>query len=145
MIRDLEPDDVKVCTEIVRLNWGDNEARRFERQIKAAFSAADNSPHYYVCELDRNIIGFAGMMPSYIMYDIWDFIWINIHPEFQKQHIGSQLTWFRIHEAQRLGASAIHLMTQHTTYFQRFGFKPVHTYSGAGWKFMVRQLRAVQL
>ena len=145
MIRDIEKDDVKICSEIIRLNWGESEATRFERQIRSAFINTENQPHYYVCEVDKRVVGFAGMMPSCIMYGIWDFIWINIHPEFQKQFIGSQLTWFRIHEAQRLGASAIHLMTQNELFFNKFGFKRVHAYHGSRWVLMVKQLKVVQL
>lgn len=143
MIRDIEYDDVDACFEILKLNWSETQANEFRQASRHSYYGAN----YYVCELDKKVVGFAGMMKSYLMTGIWDFIWINIHPEYQKQHIGSQLTWFRIHEAQRLGASAINLMTQHpnTEFFKKFGFKHIHEYSGAGWTLMTKQLKAVQL
>jgi N-acetylglutamate synthase-like GNAT family acetyltransferase len=148
MIRDLEKDDIYSCVEIVKLNWGESESIRFAKQIQHAFDTTEYSPHYYVCELNGIVVGFAGMMPSHIMHNFWDFIWINIHPSYTKAGIGTQLTWFRIHEVQRQKGSVIQLITKEFDFFRKFGFQKVHSYASdtsKNWLLMVKQLTTVHL
>lgn len=148
MIRDFEKSDIPACISIVKFNWGEAESIRFAKEIYHTFDITEYSPHYYVFEMNNEVAGFAGMMPSHLMHNIWDFIWVNVDPTYKQTGIGTQLTWFRIHEAQRQGATAIHLMTKDTNFFKKFGFLKVHTYQGSpgnSWMLMVKQLATVHL
>lgn len=145
MIRDLEPSDVPACTEIVRANWNDGVADRFVDEVNHAFNNTMKwPPQYFVYEQGKLVLGFAGMIPSWQMHGIWDFVWINVCPTAQRQQIGQQLTSMRISEVIRRKGCVINLMTHTPVYFRRFGFEITHTYKG-GWIGMTLQLRELSL
>jgi N-acetylglutamate synthase-like GNAT family acetyltransferase len=147
MIRDLEPADVAECVEIVRLNWGDGVADRFSDEVSHAFNNTMRwPPQYFVYDEPKTnkILGFAGMIPSWVMHGVWDFIWINVAEEARGQNIGLQLTTFRISEVTRQSGKVINLMTQAPGFFSKLGFESTHTYHG-GWKSMTLQLRELNL
>lgn len=137
-IREMVEADIPRCVEITRLNWGDRTAGRTERELRLLL--ANRSATYYVTVEPSGVIsGFAGMMPSWLMHDVWDFIWINIHPEFMQWGLGRALTEHRIKEVIDRKGAAIHLITQKHAFFKKFGFAIVRGY-GHGWALMVRQL-----
>jgi hypothetical protein len=35
----------------------------------------DEPPRYFVATENGEVLGFAGMIPSWIMKGVWDFIW----------------------------------------------------------------------
>lgn len=145
MIRDLEKADIPACIAIVLDNWNQDTADRFSHEISHALNGSMKwPPEYFVFEISKEIVGFAGMMPSWLMYGVWDLIWINVKKDFQGQSIGSQLTHLRISEIDRLGGSVINLMTKNTKFFSKFSFKTTYRYQG-GWNLMTRQLRTLQL
>lgn len=142
MIREMQESDIPQCIYIVEKNWGDKVAQRAEIEVRCLFK--NQLAMYYVIELNHTVVGWAGMMPSHLMNDIWDFIWINIHPDFKKQGLGRDLTNFRINMVSEMGGSAIHLMTKRYKFFKSMGFKAVHVYQG-NWVLMIRQLKTVEL
>lgn len=144
MIRDLEKSDVPACIEIVRSNWDDCVANRFSVEIDQAFNARTHQPHYFVCDLHGQIQGFIGVMPSWIMYNFWDVVWVNTHHDHQNSGVATTLIWFALHEIRRKRGAAVQLVTKQEDFFKKFGFRKVHTYSDV-WKLMVKQLTPVDL
>lgn len=143
-IREIEKRDVWACTNIVAENWGAVVADRFWDEVQHAWLHGFKwPPRYYVAEEGGVILGFAGMMESWLMHGVWDLIWINVRKEHQGRGVGKLLTERRLHEIDRLKGSAINLMTQKPEFFERFGFAEVATLDD--WKLMTKQLRKVKI
>jgi len=147
MIRDLRPDDIAACIEIVCSNWGDEVAAKATLEMNHAFlSGMVWPPIYFVAEENGKICGFAGMMQSWIMHGVWDFIWINISREHQMKGLGRALTEHRIAEVKRRGGSLIHLMTKRVGFFEKMGFRRIVTYGDDNcWSMMTYQLNMIDL
>jgi N-acetylglutamate synthase-like GNAT family acetyltransferase len=141
-IRELEKRDIHACTEIVRDNWGDLVAERFWDEIQHAFHKNMKwPPEYFVFEEEGEIVGFAGMMESWQMHKVMDFIWINVKREYQGYGIGRALTEYRIERCRAYDMRAINLMTQKPNFFEPFGFIMSFVYEGEGmWVSMTKQL-----
>jgi [ribosomal protein S18]-alanine N-acetyltransferase len=142
MIREMSLTDLPACATIVHANFGPEISVRAEAELRHGI--VDNLAMYYVYEVEGEVIGFAGMMPSWIMQDVWDFIWINIYPDFQGKGIGKALTLHRIREVRKFKGAVIHLMTQKPAFFIQFGFRAVHLYRD-DWYLMARQLKVLKL
>ena len=87
-IRPIRQADIDSCYLIVQDNWNEEAADRFLGEVSQVWSDMAEPPIYYVAEMDGCVVGFAGMMRSWIMYGVWDFIWINIKKEFQQEGVG---------------------------------------------------------
>src|SRR5277367_5550008 len=145
MIRMMAKSDVPACVEIVRDNWSIQIANRFYDEVQHSWGVNMKwPPQYFVYEKDKQVAGFAGMMPSWRMHNAWDFIWINIKLDYQGQGMGHALTRYRIQKADMQGASVIELMTRNPEFFETLGFKRHHDYEG-GWVSMGLQLRKMEL
>ncbi len=150
MIREAWITDRKALKELVRINFGDGPAERFLSEFGHAFVKMwDWPPQYFVYEIDGKAVGFAGMMPSWIMNGIWDFIWINVHPDHHGKGIGKALTEYRIQMVKNAGGTAIHLVTREVEFFERLGFTPAQDYytgdDTPSWVLMTMQLGPVSL
>jgi N-acetylglutamate synthase-like GNAT family acetyltransferase len=143
-IRRLRNDDISACQEIVRTNWNDEIALRFREEVDHVLTNMAWPPIYFVAEEDGVIVGFAGMMESWLMEGVWDFIWINVHIDHHGKGIGKALTKHRINEVIFRGGAAIHLMTRQPEYFEQFDFAISHSYVG-GWYLMIRQFRELRI
>lgn len=137
----MEKSDIFACQKIVQRNWGDKIADRFiDESWHAFYTNVKWPPKYFVYESDGKVVGFAGMMWSWIMTGVMDFIWINVEPEHQKIGIGKMLTEHRIRECKRSSdVSLIHLMTQKPAFFYKMGFGVTKLYHG-DWTLMSLQL-----
>lgn len=151
MIRELRLCDVPACIEIVRQNWDGDIANRFALEIAQAFQPnIPWPPIYYVFEHNNQVVGFAGMISSWVMHGVFDFIWINVRSDYHRQDIGTALTRHRIEQVRQLGGSAINIMTQNYGFFKRFGFKVLHVYEGpenetSWWCLMTMQLKPMSI
>lgn len=145
-VRDLRPSDVEECVTIVRLNWGEIVASRFVDEVAHAFLPDMKwPPIYFVYVNDEDeVLGFAGMMESWIMHGVWDFIWINVHPDHHHKGIGKLLTENRILEVLSKGGAVINLITRQYDFFKSLGFQVTHLYDG-DWIAMTRQFRELSL
>jgi predicted N-acetyltransferase YhbS len=144
MIRPLEKRDVIACTTIVNENWGSIVADRFWDEVEHAWlSNMKWPPIYFVYEDDGRVVGFAGMMESWIMHGVWDFIWINVRKSHQGTGVGRALTERRIEEVDRRRGSVINLYTHNPKFFEQFGFTCTHAHDD--WCFLTKQLRKLQI
>lgn len=145
MIRRLEKRDIIQCVEIVTENWGTAVALNFHEEVKHAFRPGLKwPPEYFVFEIDKKVAGFAGMMHSWIMHNVWDFIWINVKKNHQGLGIGRQLTEHRINEVNKQKGAVINLITKEVGFFYKFGFEDVKQYNN-DWCLMTLQLRKLKL
>jgi hypothetical protein len=90
------------------------------------------------------VVGFAGMVQSWIMPRVWDFIGVNVRKSHQHQIIERQLTERRIREVIRQDGRVIQLMTRECHFFEPW-FKVSRDYHGEGWKMMTLQFGTVGL
>jgi predicted N-acetyltransferase YhbS len=147
-IRPIELRDVAACQAIVRENWDVEAARRFAAEVSNVWSLdldEEFKPQYFVATNEGGeVVGFAGMIPSWIMHRVWDFIWINVRKDHQHRGIGYQLTEHRIKEVIKADGRVIQLMTKEPDFFMSW-FKVSRDYHGEGWKLMTLQLGTVAL
>ena len=123
MIRELEKKDIHACVEIVRENWDDKVAERFWDEVQHAFLRGMKwPPEYFVYEEAGEVVAFAGMMESWLMHRVMDFIWINVKKDYQGYGYGRELTEYRIERCKKYDMRAINLMTQKPNFFEPFGF-----------------------
>jgi GNAT superfamily N-acetyltransferase len=114
-IRPIELRDVAACKAIVRENWGIEPARRLAAEVSHVWSLdldEEFKPQYFVAEDDGEVVGLAGMIPSWIMHRVWDFIWINVRKNRQREGIGRMLTEHRIMKVIAADGRVIQLMTK---------------------------------
>lgn len=141
MIREMTEYDIQACYDIVLENWDQRVADKFIDEVNHAFDGyvMEWPPKYYVVEVDGRVVAFAGMMWSWIMSGVMDFIWINVAKEHQGRGYGHDLTHHRIGECVKREVRVINLMTQKPDFFRSYGFVMTYAYDG-GWISMTRQL-----
>lgn len=143
IIREMRLKDINACAVITNANWGKRIA--VNTRVELQYLLKNKLARYYLAlQDDGRAAGFAGIMPSWIMRDVWDLIWINVHPDFHGQGVGRELTEYIINQVISRNGAAIHLMTQKPDYFKKFDFHSVHSYNG-DWTLMVNQLRELKL
>jgi hypothetical protein len=81
---------------------------------------------------------------DWIMHRVWDFIWINVRKDRQREGIGCLLTEHRIMKVIAADGRVIQLMTKDAGFFERW-FTVCRDYREEGWKLMTLQLRTVAL
>jgi ribosomal protein S18 acetylase RimI-like enzyme len=144
LIRDMRPEDIEDCCNIIQYHWGRDIALSARGELEEMFlSNSKWPPHYYVAEEGNKILGFGGFRSSWLMSNTFELIWINVAPEARGKGIGEALTWHRLAEIRRRGGNLILLMTQKPSYFEYFQFQTVATFDG--WCLMVNQFDTVKL
>jgi GNAT superfamily N-acetyltransferase len=144
MIRKLEACDVPACVAMVHENWDARTAARFLQEVSHINTPMLWPPCYYVFDCDGEVAGFSGMIRSWQMHNVWDFIWINVSKKHWNKGIGTLLTKYRIEKVRQMDGSAINLMTQNPKFFKQFKFEEINRYKG-GWYQMTRQLKKVKM
>ena len=146
MIREMLISDIPSCVEIVHLNWGRKVAERADAELNRLI--LDNMASYFVYTYpffgNDEVVGFIGVMPSWIMTGIWDLIWVNTSPKHQGMGIGKALVEHALGEVREYHGTAIHLMTKEYNFFKKFGFKMAFLYD-SGWALMAKQLHDVEI
>ena len=116
------------------------------------FSNSRWPPHYYVAEIDGQVVGCGGYRSAWLMSNTYELIWVNVKKEFQGQGIGKALTKKRINRIKELGGTLILLMTQtKQQFFEQFGFSRSEMYWNSDvskimpWRLMSLQLGPVEI
>lgn len=144
-IRPLRLGDIDACWDLVNRNWGFDAAQRFARQAGEAFGGKEEfAPVFVVAEGDLGVIGFAAYQPSMKMKGSYDFIWIAIHPKYQKMGVGKLLTDWRVEHIRQRGGTMIELVTQKPDYFSRHGFFKLHHLDN-GWYLMLKIIGRIDI
>jgi N-acetylglutamate synthase-like GNAT family acetyltransferase len=143
MIRPIETKDVFACQNIVWQNWNVDILNRFIDEVGMAFNKTLKwPPEYFVYESINidcipEIIGFAGIMPSYLKEGVWDLVWVNVAKDCQHIGVGTELVDYIIDKVKERGGIAIHLMTEKFVFFGKFGFDGYCDGKyGGNWAFM---------
>ena len=83
----------------------------------------DNLRDYHVCQTDAGIHGVCAL--HVVWEDLAEIKSLAVHPEYQKQGVGTRLTQACLAEAVSLGIKQVFVLTYKPGYFERFGFHVV--------------------
>lgn len=134
-IRAMRKSDVDACYEITLLNWNKTIADNFLIEVSHAWSGMEYAPSYYIAEADDGtIIGYAGIMHSFIKTGVWDIVWVNVKKGHKGEGVGMKLVGHLIAQIREANGVVIHLMTKSPSYFAQFGFYPIQAYDN--WTLM---------
>jgi N-acetylglutamate synthase-like GNAT family acetyltransferase len=134
-IRAMRESDVPVCYEITLNNWNVVIADNFLIEVSHAWSGMEYAPSYYIAEADDGtVIGYAGVMHSFIKTGVWDVVWINVKRGHKGEGVGMKLMGLLISEVKKANGVVIHLMTKSPSYFSQFGFSKITQYDS--WTMM---------
>lgn len=144
-IRDMKYGDIAKCEAIVRAEWGDTAADRAQRQMLRMFTTVHrpDAPHFYVADLNGEVIGFSAFEPTSLMKDTYDLIWIALNPSAQGIGLGTGLLEVRLDEIKRRGGKLVCLMTEKPGFFRKFGFRTIEKFDG--WHLMILKLGKVEI
>jgi N-acetylglutamate synthase-like GNAT family acetyltransferase len=144
IIRDMTPEDLDVCREIVRGHWGMSIAEQAYLEMSEMFTSASRwPPHYIVAQDEFGIAGFAGFKSAWLMSNTFELIWINIHPSAMGKGLGIRLTEKRLEMIKQRNGTLVILMTQKPEFFTQFGFNSTQTFDT--WTLMSKQLAPVTI
>ena len=128
-IRAMRESDVPSCYEITLLNWNKTIADNFLIEVAHSWSGMESAPTYYIAETDDGVvIGYAGIMHSFIKTGVWDIVWVNVKKGYKGEGVGMKLMGLLISEVKKANGVVIHLMTKSPSYFSQFGFHIIQTY-----------------
>lgn len=123
--------DVKEAASIVRKNYSKQYEKLASNELKEMFSSSSNRPIYFVAKHNKEVVGFAGYIQSWMDYSIYEIFWVNVLPEKQKKGIGRMLVSKIIGEIKKkknsrtILLSANHTVGNSSYYKQQFGFRAV--------------------
>jgi len=125
-IRPLQKKDIPQAAEIVRLNYSKKFVRPVLIELKAAFKNKIYPPKYVIVEDKGKVIGFAGYMPAWMDYGIYEIFWINITPKEQGKGIGKKLVKAVLGIIKKKGVNTILLTTRYPKFYSNhFSFKTI--------------------
>lgn len=146
MIRDYKESDQAEVLNLMRANipkaFAEKEFQDFKHYLEK------EREEYFVFELNREIIGAAGV--NYAKDRSYGVLsWHMVHPDHQKNGIGSQLTRFRIdhifNEA-KLPKVIVRTSQSAFEFYQKFGFRIIRTekdYWSKGYDLVEMELSTV--
>ena len=132
-LRPYTPDDLESVVSIFRSNIPKYFGPSEEAGLRE-FLSDQRSEHYYVAELDADVIGAGGIALN--EDNTVSLCWGMIRADHLGQGLGQELTRFRLEEArEKFGDRPLVVSTsQHTQgFYERFGFRLTeHTPDGFG-------------
>ncbi len=142
-IRSIHQTDVDSCYLIVNANWGETVAHRFLSEVSQVWTDMLEPPLYYVATVDGSVVGFGGIIRSWIMFGVWDVTWVNIKKEFQNEGLGKALIEYCLKEILTCNGKVVNLMTKSPDFFNHFGFNVIKDYGD--WKLMTLWLGPLEM
>lgn len=124
-IRHLNKEEVEQAVCINNKNFSEyNFDEKIRQELDAMFNSNIKPPEYYVVENDDGkIVGFAGYAQSWMSYEIYDMIWVNIDPEHQGKGLGTKLVQKIIQAINEKDGAMIMLYCKDPEFYFKFGFK----------------------
>lgn len=144
IIRDLRFCDIPDVQKIIEENWIFEIASKSGLEMKEMFGNAKWPPHYYVAEMNGQVVGCGGLKSAWLMSNTYELIWINVDKQYQGNGIGKLLIEKRINHIKNLGGTLILLMTQKPWMFSPYQFSYDRLYND-GWVLMSLQLKPISL
>jgi len=150
IIRDLERWDITAAANIIESNWNKEIAIKGYLEMQEMFLGSSKwPPHYYVAEIDGQVVGCGGFAHSWCMSNTYEFCWVNVKKDLQNKGIGRLLTQARINGIKQQGGKLILVVTQSPQHFEYFGFERIKTLQGVDgfgdWYLMSLQLGLVNV
>jgi len=93
-------------------------------------------PHFALAENGRGLAGFSLLLASMMTTDLLTITWVAVHPDHQRQGIGTKLVGICMEEAQRRGNPVV-LTTSVPDFYQKAGFREIEEYNPARSHFLM--------
>jgi len=131
LIRDAVYDDDVAIEKIVMSNWDKDIAYSAVLEFDEMFKSGSKwPPHYYVAEVDGQVVGCGGLKSAWLMTNTYELIWVNVHKDFKGRGIGKALTERRLKHIRDLDGRLVLLMTKSPFFFKPFGFYVNNVFDG---------------
>ena len=88
------PSDRNAVRELVKATgyFRENEIEVAEELVRENLARGEESGyHFLFIERDKRLAGYACFGPIAVTVDSWDLYWIVVHPDYQRQGIGTEL------------------------------------------------------
>ena len=132
-IRPLKETDIAQAAAIVGKNYSKKWEKTSASEIKSMFSSSVINPQYYVAEENKEIVGFAGYIQSWMDYNIYQIFWVNVSPKNQGKGIGRMLVQHVIDVIKKKKSASLIQLTASIKnapfYKKQFGFKTIQRFS----------------
>lgn len=126
-IRQSTDQDLKEIINVTKLAF----ARGAEADLVNEILTGPTAVLSLVAEIEGKLVGHILLSKMSVLgekeYEIYGVAPMSVHPDFQKQHIGSQLMQASIDEAKNLQFDALFVLG-HPTYYPKFGFTSTAQY-----------------
>lgn len=127
--RKARTEDIPQMLEIIKLNNPNYPKKLALKELKEMFSESLSKPTYIVAEEKGNIVAFNGYIRSWVDNLVVNLFWLNTHPKYIKQGIGSRLVnnlVRRIRDPKETPkAKLVTISTKIPSFFMRLGFKTI--------------------
>jgi N-acetylglutamate synthase-like GNAT family acetyltransferase len=121
--------DVGPMIEIIKKTFSKEDAATAKHEIGTIFSGAACEQHFIVAIANKQIIGLAGLVQSWLDFNAYEILWVAVRPDFQKNGIGlmiikellAKAKMFKGHAAVR----TVLLSTEAIAFFEKCGFTSI--------------------
>ena len=121
--------DILDMVEIVKKTFSKEDVKSAKEEFAEMFSKSVIKPIYVVAVEKEKIIGFAGYIPSWFDFNIYEVFWVAVSPDFQKKGIGKEIMEEVIRQIKlydgHAKAYSIILSTSSPNFFKKCGFKTI--------------------
>ncbi len=143
-IRKATKKDIPRMFETIKINSPKYSKQLAYRELAEMFSKSLLKPTYIVVEKDKEIVAFGGFIPSWIDNSIFNVFWINTHPKYDKQGIGTKLMKKIINQIKKYKKpkpKMILISTKIPRFYEKFGFKKITSKYDKEYVLMEKKLK----
>ncbi len=144
IIRISRQEQVEAATDYVWGKWGSETNRETYRDCIAHSLESDTLPLFYLVIEDGKTIGCFALLANDLIsrQDLWPWVaCVYVEPECRKRGIGGKMLNLAVQEAKRLGFDKAYLCTDHTGYYERYGWR----YLCKGWSISGEETRIYEI
>lgn len=131
-IRVLREDEIDAAADLMAANYSDHPEyrKKARREIASMFVDHPVQPKFVVAVEGEELLGFAGVAPSWFDYGVWEIMWVNVRQEHQGKGIGTRLVEKLIQIARAADRKMIVLSCTAPAFYERFGFRVLESLEG---------------